>query len=79
MLTLSDTSFTTQASSLSRALTETGSRPTGISAINRGFEGWVTSKTDNRASGVLTAKSRVPSGDSRTGLVCLLSKLTYEP
>src|SRR5437899_7563106 len=76
---LSETSLTTQTSSLLRGLTETGSTPTGISAINRGLEAWVTSKTDSRASGVLTAKSRVPSGDRRTGLVCLPSKFTYEP
>src|SRR5882672_6203242 len=76
-LMLSETSLTTQTSSLLRGLTETGSRPTGISASNRGLEGWVTSNTDNRPSGVLTANNREPSGESRTGLVCLPSKFTY--
>src|SRR5258708_4551510 len=76
-LTESDSWFTTQASSLVRGLTETGSMPTGISAINLGLDAVVTSKTDSRASAVLTANSRVPSGDKRMGLVCAPSKLTY--
>src|SRR5437868_3373485 len=36
MLTLSDTELTTHTSSLVRALTDTGSRPTGISAVSTG-------------------------------------------
>ena len=78
MLMLSETSLTTQASSLFRGFTETGSMPTGISARRRGLDGWETSKTETRASGVFTAKSRVPSGESRIGLVCFPSKLTKE-
>src|SRR6476469_5650093 len=73
---LSDTSFTTHTSSLFSGLTDTGSIPTGISAISTGLPGFDTSKTDKRESGVLTAKRRVPSGERRIGLVCLPSKLT---
>jgi hypothetical protein len=69
--------LTAHTSSLLRELTETGSRPTGISAIRRGLDGFVTSKTETRASAVLTAKSRVPSGESRIGLVCAPSKFAY--
>src|SRR5437899_4952346 len=75
-LMLAETSLTTQASSLLSGLTETGSTPTGISAIRIGFPGLETSKTESRESGVLTAKSRMPSGERRIGLVCLPSKLT---
>src|SRR6266478_2520531 len=74
-LMLSETSLTTHASSLLSGLTETGSMPTGISAMRIGFPGLETSKTDSRESGVLTAKSRIPSGERRIGLVCLPSKL----
>src|SRR4030095_14857332 len=63
-------------SSLSRAFTDTGSSPTGISAIRIGLSGLDTSKTERRLSGVLTANKRVPSGERRMGLVCLPSKLT---
>src|SRR6516165_5207732 len=49
-LTLSDTSFTTHASSLFTALTDTGSTPTGISAIRNGLSGCDTSNTESRAS-----------------------------
>src|SRR6266496_2566772 len=77
-LTLSETSLTTQISSLSRGVTETGSTPTGISAMRKGLNGCVTSNTESRVSGVLTAKSRVPSGERLMGRVCLPSKLTYE-
>ena len=73
-LTLSETSFTTHASSLESGFTETGSRPTGISAMSTGLDGLETSKTESRASGVFTANSRVPSGERRTGAVCLPSK-----
>src|SRR2546425_4021652 len=75
-LMLSETSFTTHASSLLSGWTETGSRPTGISAIRIGFWTRETSKTETRLSGVLTANRREPSGERRTGLVCLASKLT---
>lgn len=75
-LTLSETSFTTHTSSLFSGFTETGSMPTGISATRIGFEGFDVSNTESRASGVLTANSRVPSGESRAGAVCLPSKLT---
>src|SRR6185369_272778 len=75
-LMLSESSFTTHASSLFRGFTDTGSRPTGISAMRMGFEGLEVSNTESRASGVFTANSRVPSGESRTGAVCLPSKLT---
>src|ERR1700733_3568258 len=68
-LTLPETSFTTQASLLVRGFTETGSTPTGISAINAGVAGCVTLKTDNVPFGVLTAKRRVPSADRRIGFV----------
>src|SRR5215208_405803 len=73
---LSETWLTTQASSFVRAFTETGSIPTGTSAISAGVEGCVRSKTDSRASGVLTANNRVPSGEILTGLVCDPSKFT---
>src|ERR1700691_3435679 len=77
-LTLSDTWLTTQASSLlvGFTFTETGSIPTGISTVNLGAAGLVRSKTETRASGVLTANRRAPSGDMRIGLVCAPSKMT---
>jgi len=43
--------------------------------MRMGFCGLETSKTESRLSGVFTANKRVPSGESRTGLVCLPSKL----
>src|ERR1700690_1356273 len=73
-LTLLDAWLTTQASSLVRGFTETGPTPTGISAISEGLLGWVTSNTDNESFAVLTAKSRVPSAESRIGLVWAASK-----
>src|SRR5439155_7850933 len=77
-LTESDTWLTTHTSSPLRGLHDTGSTPTGISASSRGDDGLVaTSNTDSRASGVFTANSRVPSGDSRIGFVCDPSKLVY--
>src|SRR5688500_6650968 len=76
ILMLSDTSFTTHASSAFRGLTETGSIPTGISAIRTGLFGFEISKTARRASGALTANNGVPSGETRTGLTCFPSKLT---
>src|SRR5436853_4638016 len=75
-LMLSETSLTTHASSLLSGFTETGSTPTGISAMRIGFPGLETSNTESRESGVLTAKRRIPSGERRIGLVCLPSKLT---
>src|SRR5215210_2592698 len=75
-LMLSETSFTTQTSSSVNGATETGSMPTGISAVKIGLSGLETSNTDSRLSGVLTANSFVPSGESRIGLICLPSKLT---
>src|SRR5918996_5637851 len=75
-LMLSETWFTTHASSRVRGLTDTGSMPTGTSRNNVRSPDVDTSKTDNRASGVFMAKRRVPSGDSRIGFVCAASKLT---
>src|SRR5580658_1236050 len=64
-------------------LTETGSMPTGISAINAGLDGVpvqvdevLTQKTDKVPLGVFTANRRVPSAEIRMGLVCAPSKLT---
>jgi hypothetical protein len=37
----------------------------------------VTSNTDNDELGVFTANKRVPSAESRIGLVCEASKLAY--
>src|SRR5919106_3351991 len=76
MLMLSETWLATHASSRVRGLTDTGSMPTGTSLNNVRSPDVDTSKTDNRASGVFTAKRRVPSGDSRIGFVCAASKLT---
>ena len=80
MLTESETSFTTHASSFEIAFTDTGSIPTGISRIKTGagFAGFDTSKTESRPSGVFTAKRRVPSGERQMGRVCCDSKFTYE-
>ena len=69
MLMLSDSWLTTHTSSLLRGLTETGSSPTGISAMSVGAHGCERSKTDKRASGVFTANNREPSADTRIGLV----------
>src|SRR5687768_11056230 len=76
MLTLSESWLTTHASSFVRGLTDTGSRPTGISAIQTGAVGMETSNTERALWAVLTANRRVPSGDKRTGLVCAPSKLS---
>ena len=62
MLMLSDSSFTTHTSSLVRALTETGSMPTGISLARTGGI-WVMLKIDSRASALFTTNSNVPSGE----------------
>ena len=68
--------FTTHASSFETALTETGSSPPAISRMSTGagLVGLDTSKTERRASGVFTTKSRVPSGERQTGRACCASK-----
>ena len=66
MLTLSDSRLTTQTSSFVRAATATGSIPTGIEAAGTRAPA-TTSKTSSVLSGVLQAKSRLPSGDSARG------------
>jgi len=55
--------------------------PTTISRINTGdgFAEFEPSKTDSRASAVLTAKSRAPSDDSQMGRVWCASKFTKLP
>jgi hypothetical protein len=77
MLIVSETWLTTQASSVERGWTETGPIPTGISVSKTGAD-WVTSNTESRASGVLTAKRRVPSADNRIGFVWAASKFTND-
>ena len=59
---------------LERAATDTGSIPTGIESV------WVSKpaeieKTSRRLSGVLTASSVVPSGETVMGLTWPLSKV----
>ena len=71
-LTLSERWFTTQTSPLSRAATATGSRPTGTRAANARPPA-VTLKISSEPLGVLTANSRVPSGDSAIGRTWPLS------
>ena len=73
MLTLSERWLTTQTSSSSRAATATGSTPTGTDPL------WwrpppSTRKISSLPAGVLTAKSRLPSGDSASGRTCPASK-----
>ena len=72
MLTLSERWLTTQTSLLVRAATATGSMPTSTeprgSARRRRPR-----RSPSRLSGVLTANSRVPSGDSASGRTCPLS------
>ena len=75
MLTSSDRLLTTHASLSLSAATDTGSMPTGISAIRRGA-GPVRSNTESRLSGVLTTSSRLPSGVSAAGCTWALSKCT---
>ncbi len=74
MLTLSERWFTTHTSVSVRAATATGSRPTGTEPTCVSPAG-ATSKISSRLSGVLTANSRVPSGDSASGRTCPLSKV----
>jgi hypothetical protein len=60
---------------LDNGLTETGPSPTGISTSNVGLAAVLTLNTDNELFAVLTANKRVPSDESRIGLVCEGSKL----
>ncbi len=75
MLTLSERWFTTHTSVSVRAATATGSMPTGTETE------WVrpppapTSKTSSWLSGMLRAKSFVPSGESASGRTGPLSKV----
>ena len=72
-LTSSERLFTTHASLLPRTATETGSIPTGISAIRTRL-GPVASNTESRLSGVFTTSKRLPSGVMASGCTWLLSK-----
>ena len=74
-LTSSERLFTTHASLLLRAATETGSIPTGISAIRTRL-GPVASNTESRLSGVFTTSKRFPSGVIATGCTWLVSNCT---
>jgi hypothetical protein len=69
MLMLSERWFTTHTSPLSRAATATGSSPTCTEPV-RAIPPVPTVKISSRLSGVLTAKSRVPSGDCASGRTC---------
>ena len=73
MLTSSDRKFTTQASLSDSAHTDTGSMPTGMSAILAG-DAPVRSKTVRRLSGVFTTSRRSPDGVFATGRTWPLSK-----
>src|SRR4030095_6000685 len=73
MLTLSERWLTTHTSLLLRAATATGSMPTGIDTLGAMPAG-VTSKISRWLSGVFTAKSFVPSGESASGRTGPLSK-----
>src|SRR5205823_4853424 len=77
MLTLSERWFTTQTSPFERAATATGSRPTGTepACVSPPAD---TAKISSRSSGVLTANSRLPSGESASGRTWPLSKVTNE-
>ncbi len=75
MLTLSERWFTTQTSVADRAATATGSIPTGTEPRCTSPV-LVTSKISSRSSGVLTAKSRLPSGARASGRTWPLSKVT---
>src|SRR5271155_4049654 len=74
MLTLLEAWFTTHATSSLSGLTETGPSPTGIWASKVGLPGVLTLNTDREEFAVFTANRRVPSGESRMGLVCASSK-----
>ena len=75
-LTESESRLTTQASESVRALTVTGSSPTGIAASGLRLPSARTVKTSSRASGVLTARRRPPEGVSAIGWTCDDSRLT---
>src|ERR1700683_2739977 len=74
ILTLLEAWLTTQATLSLSGFTETGPSPTGIWASKLGVAGVVTSNTDKDELAVFTANRRVPSGESRMGLVCASSK-----
>src|ERR1700722_3995401 len=74
ILTLLEVWLTTHASSSVSGFTETGPSPTGIWASKLGEPGVVTLNTDNDAFAVFTANRRVPSAESRIGLVWDSSK-----
>ena len=76
MLTLSDRWFTTQTSPSLRAATATGSSPTGTEPSCVRLPSTATAKISSRSSGVFSAKSRSPSGESASGRTCPLSKVT---
>ena len=71
-LTLSERWFTTQTSLALRAATATGSRPTGTRAENASPPS-VTLKISSVPLGVLTANTRLPSGDIAIGRTWPLS------
>src|SRR5438552_613916 len=68
---------TTQTPPFERAATATGSRPTGTepACVSPPAD---TAKISSRSSGVLTANSRLPSGESASGRTWPLSKVTNE-
>jgi hypothetical protein len=67
MLTLSESWFVTHTSSRVRGCTDTGSRPTGISATRNGDAGTDRSNTLSRPPIVSATNNRVPSAESRMG------------
>src|ERR1700677_1164675 len=73
-LTLLETWLTTHATSSLSGFTDTGPSPTGIWTSKLGAPGAVTSNTDKDEFAVFTANRRVPSAESRMGLVCAASK-----
>src|SRR5260221_14530292 len=75
MLTLSERWLTTQASVSVRALTVTGSRPTGMVAWGLGLPSLATAKTSRVAAGGLTARRRAPDGVGAIGWRGEASKL----
>ena len=81
MLMSSESVFTTHASLSESAATETGSSPTGISAMREALVGaWpVRSNTESRLSGVFTTSRRLPAGVMHAGWTCALSKCTKSP
>ncbi len=77
MLTLSESWFTTHTSPLVRAATATGSRPTGTEPVCVS-PSLPTLKISSRSSGVFTANSWLPSGESASGRTWPLSKVTND-